>query len=100
MNMKIIAAILLMLVIFLMGCSPSAELCIKKNTKLSMNFEEAKNIALNSPCVAEGTLKETYSCNENSGTWWIDLNIDKKGCSPACVVNIESRKAEINWRCI
>ena len=100
MKTKIIVAIVVALTFFLIGCSKSAEICTKKDTKLSMNFEEAKKIALNSDCITKGNLKETHSCNQNSGTWWIDLNIDKKGCSPACVINIESRKAEVNWRCI
>jgi hypothetical protein len=40
--------------------------------------------------------KSTF-CNE--GTYWIDLNLNKTGCSPACVINLENRTAEINWRC-
>jgi len=43
--------------------------------------------------------QKSYVCNENTGTYWINLNITKEGCSPACVVNIETRTAEINWRC-
>ena len=46
-----------------------------------------------------GPLTEEYSCNEYTGTYWIDLDIEKEGCNPACVVNVESREAEINWRC-
>ena len=36
---------------------------------------------------------------KNSKTWWIDLNAEKEGCNPACVVFEESKRAEINWRC-
>ena len=28
-----------------------------------------------------------------------DLDIEKAGCNPACVINVETRTAEINWRC-
>jgi hypothetical protein len=43
--------------------------------------------------------EKTYFCNEGTGTFWIGLNLTKKGCSPACVVNVETGKEEINWRC-
>jgi len=43
--------------------------------------------------------QKSYVCNENTGTYWINLNITKEGCSPACVINLETRTAEINWRC-
>jgi hypothetical protein len=43
--------------------------------------------------------EETYFCNNNTGTLWIDMNITKEGCSPACVVNLADKSAEINWRC-
>ena len=43
--------------------------------------------------------EKTYFCNEGTGTYWIDLNLTKTGCNPACVVNVEDRTAEINWRC-
>ncbi|MBE0523453.1 MAG: hypothetical protein IBX40_03845 [Methanosarcinales archaeon] len=58
-------------------------------------------IALNSECDTEGTLKDTYFCNEYTGTWWIDLEPLNKipGCNPACVVNLNTRTAEINGRC-
>lgn len=62
-----------------------------------LTISDAKNIAKDSECGDD--FKETYMCNENTGTYWIDLEIEKEGCNPACVVNLETRKAEINWRC-
>lgn len=41
----------------------------------------------------------SYACNENTATYWIDLNMTRAGCSPACVVYLANRTAEINWRC-
>jgi len=38
-------------------------------------------------------------CNNYTGTYWIDLDIDKPGCNPACVVDTVTKTAEINWRC-
>ena len=64
-----------------------------------MSLTEAKLIAENSDCTAEGSLKDTYMCNEDTGTWWIDLDLQREGCNPACVVNVETEEAEINWRC-
>lgn len=79
--------------IFLLGCAkaPVTEDC------LGMSLEEAKEIAISSEC--GDNLEETSFCNENTKTFWIDLSIEKEGCSPACVVNTETKTAEINWRC-
>ncbi|OGM10846.1 hypothetical protein A2Z22_03105 [Candidatus Woesebacteria bacterium RBG_16_34_12] len=64
-----------------------------------MDYQEAKGIA--SEVCSEGKLKEEHFCNGVTGTWWIDFepNEIKEGCNPACVVNIETKQAEINWRC-
>ena len=73
------------------------EFCQKKGTDIKLSLSEAKNIAIQGQCGDK--LKDTYICNEGTGTWLIDLNIEKEGCSPACVVNVETKIAEINWRC-
>ena len=78
--------------------SQTAEIC-KGQAGEELTYAEAKQIALTSDCVKDGTLKETHFCNENSGTWWIDLNLNKAGCAPACVINVATKTAEINWRC-
>lgn len=75
------------------------ESCVKSETKEEMSLSEAKEIALQSECVEEGSLIEEYFCNEDTGTWWIDLDIQKSGCAPACVINVSTGEAEINWRC-
>ena len=76
------------------------EFCTKKSSGKKLSLTEAKQIASDSNCAKEGPLKEdTYMCNEVTGTWWVDIDLDKEGCSPACVVNVETKKAEINWRC-
>jgi hypothetical protein len=43
--------------------------------------------------------EKTYFCNEGTGTYWISTNITKPGCNPACVVDVGTQTAEINWRC-
>ncbi len=73
--------------------------CEKGSFKLSL--AQAKEIALDSNCADDGVLelKDNNICNENTGTWWLDLDIEKEGCNPACVINVETEEAEINWRC-
>ena len=68
------------------------------NKPLTMSEKRARSIAETSECVENATLKDNAFYNENSKTWWIDLNIDKPGCNPACVV-YEDETVEINWRC-
>ncbi len=62
-----------------------------------MSLAEAQDIAINSEC--GDSLEGQSVCNETTKTWWLDLNLEKEGCSPACVVNVETKQAEINWRC-
>ena len=59
----------------------------------------AREIAQKSECSSEGNLGEVSFCNENSKTWWIEMEAERPGCSPACVVWTETGEAEINWRC-
>ncbi|MCL5433298.1 MAG: hypothetical protein M1524_04265 [Patescibacteria group bacterium] len=75
--------------------------CVDKNTNAKMSYAEGYQIAQKSVCVQSGKLKESHICNENTGTWWIDLDPSepKSGCNPACVVDVNTKKAEVNWRC-
>ncbi|MEW5996032.1 MAG: hypothetical protein AB1657_00345 [Candidatus Micrarchaeota archaeon] len=75
--------------------------CTAPVTGKSMELSRAIEIAEASICTNEGTLDANYVCNENTGTWWIDIvpAIPREGCSPACVVNINSGTAEVNYRC-
>lgn len=72
--------------------------CVSPNGT-QMNYEEAVKIA--EEFCRDGSLKEEHFCNDYTGTWWIDFtpNEPKEGCNPACVVNVETKEAEINWRC-
>lgn len=64
-----------------------------------MTLEEAITIAEKSDCVKEGALTDVTMYNDFTKTWWINLEIDKPGCLPACVISEETQTAEINWRC-
>ncbi|MFA5994036.1 MAG: hypothetical protein WC823_03695 [Parcubacteria group bacterium] len=52
-------------------------------------------------CLQNGDTLGAGTYNENSKTWWFDAKLKnvRPGCNPACVVNEETRSAEINWRC-
>ncbi|MBN1463879.1 MAG: hypothetical protein JW922_09440 [Paludibacteraceae bacterium] len=65
-----------------------------------MSEKKARSIAEASSCLDEGILKDMEPMyNENSKTWWFDMQVeDKPGCNPACVVS-EDESVEINWRC-
>lgn len=69
----------------------------------AINAREAITIALTSECQEMGSLTNPFYYNENSKTWWIDLDMKeefrKEGCNPACVVSDATDTAEINWRC-
>ena len=66
----------------------------------SLSEAEARAIAEKS-CIKGGEALDSGIYNENSKTWWFDANLNAthEGCNPACVVNEETKTAEINWRC-
>ncbi|MCK4805676.1 MAG: hypothetical protein KAS91_00620 [Candidatus Pacebacteria bacterium] len=74
------------------------EHCSKKDTQELLTLADAEQIAINSEC--GDRLKEPSICNEDTGTWWIDLDIEKESCNPACVINVMTKEASINWRCM
>jgi len=79
----------------------AGDVCVKTGTSESMEFAEAISIAEASDCVTDGALAHNHVCNNVTGTWWIDLipfNVTE-GCNPACVVSIDGKTAEVNWRC-
>jgi len=83
------------------GCVPAEgqggdETCLAPAGE-SMMLSEARGIARNSEC--GDNLKGTATCNPDTGTWWIDLETDRQGCNPACVVSVVTGGAAINWRC-
>jgi hypothetical protein len=79
--------------------TPGPDSCVKANTQESMLLTEAREIALKSECFQQGGLTGKSICNDYTGTWWLDLDIEKPGCAPACVVDVVTKKAEINWQC-
>ena len=76
------------------------EKCQSQSGK-TMRFDEAMLIGEKQCLGGKLDMNEEYFCNDYTGTWWIGFLPDevKEGCNPACVVDIESETAEINWRC-
>jgi len=83
------------------GNGSQGNFCKNLVSEKTLDWDTAKKIALNSECLDYGTLGEEHWCNEITGTAWFTLNLyePKEGCNPACVVNVDTRKAEINWMC-
>ncbi|MFZ3073654.1 MAG: hypothetical protein WA093_00775 [Minisyncoccales bacterium] len=71
----------------------------KAPTGESMDYYTAQRIFDASQCAIEGSADSDPYCNPNTGTWWIDILTFRKGCDPACVINVITKKAEVNWRC-
>src|SRR5512136_851484 len=90
--------LLLCATLALISCTPAAAPPQPTATP-PMSLAEAQQIALQSDCMQVGRLKDTAVYNPNSNTWWIDLDATARGCNPACVVNVVTKTAEVNWRC-
>ena len=87
------------------GCKPSAgySWCEAKQKCLRVweepcTREDAIAIAEKSNCTEVGNLTEDVFYNNYTKTWWIDIDADKEGCAPACVVS-DNGSVEVNWRC-
>jgi len=82
------------------GAITDLEACSKQGTSAKMTYAQARAIAAKSECTADGaTLGTEHWCNDYTGTWWVKTSIQKKGCNPTCVINVETQAAEINWMC-
>lgn len=68
---------------------------------IELSLEEATEIALASDCMEKGSLTDDVFYNDNSNTWWFEMEMKEEFkddiCNPACVVSVN--QAEINWRC-
>ncbi len=83
---------------------PKTQVCKDKQTNVSLTYQEALEIARKDSCLNQPmsiALTDNYFCNEETGTFWIDLAVQpkEKGCNPACVVSVIYKTSGINWRC-
>lgn len=77
---------------------------IHKKIATDTSRQEALEVAqASSECSNVGVLTDLIIYNAGTKTWWIDLErtpeLEGDGCNPACVVNEETKTAEVNWRC-
>jgi hypothetical protein len=71
----------------------------KATTGESMNIFEAQRIFDASACSREGSAKEIHVCDEANGTWAIGILTYAKDCDPACIIDVKTKTAKIDWRC-
>jgi len=66
----------------------------------ALSLKEALGLLTESECMELGDLKGEPYRNEETKTWWFDLEMKepKENCNPACVVH-DDGTVEINWRC-
>jgi len=99
MKKHVILALILM-AIFAISCAVQRPI---KPVEPEMTLEEAIAIAQGTECTEKGILTDKTMYNENTKTWWIDLQMKpefaKEICNPACVIFVETKTVEINWRC-
>jgi hypothetical protein len=103
---------LIFAVILILGCISLVEE-EKEESNMEENVEEffemevpteefdvssAYEIAAASECIEVGEILANPTYNADSHTWWFDIDADKEGCNPACVVHLNQR-VEVNWRC-
>jgi hypothetical protein len=84
-----------MFIIFINKTTPQSSKTSKKMT------ETQARVIAQQICIKGGETLGVGIYNKNSKTWWFDANLNstRPGCNPACVVNAETKKTEINWRC-
>ena len=83
-----------LVLLFIAGCSQEESIDegdISESVSEGMSIEEALQIAEESDCTEKGELTDNYMYNDNSKTWWIDIEMRKEFkedyCNPACVVS-------------
>ena len=90
------------------GCKASAgyswceteQKCVREfETPCKLTETQAFGVAEAGLCQDAGKINRANAAyNDNSLTWWFDIQSNRTGCSPACVV-YNNRTSEINWRC-
>ena len=96
---KQILVLISLLFLLLAGCIEPTEQTEAKEANSIISLNDAMAIAKLSECTENSNLTGDYIYNENTRTWWLDIDLEKEGCNPACVVDENTKTAEINWRC-
>ena len=75
------------------------ELILSGSVQEEMTLQKALFLAQNSECILYGDLTSNYVYNNITKAWWVELDIPKSACKPACVISEVTKSAEVNWRC-
>jgi len=101
-NKLILVVVLATLVLVGLGLVWTAAVNTFEQVNAPIDEAEAVKIARSSVCGGVGTMGSRGFYNANTDTWWIDITLnDTEGpCqNPACVVDVATGSADINWRC-
>jgi hypothetical protein len=74
------------------------ELCAAP-TGESLNIYDAQRVFDMSQCSREGSAKDTHYCDTKAGAWVIDIQTYRKGCNPACIIDVKTKTGKVDWRC-
>jgi hypothetical protein len=74
------------------------ELCAAPTGEF-LNIYDAQKVFDMSQCSREGSAKETHYCDAKAGAWVIDIQTYRKGCNPACVIDVKTKTGKVDWRC-
>lgn len=78
----------------------SAQECSSSDGSIKLTLDEAKQIALKSDCLKEGTFTNTGDyCNNITETWWLTMKPTTGNCGLACVVNVKTKTAGAQYMC-
>jgi len=78
---------------------PMQVICLNEEFCNEMPLSEAIKIAESSECTENYFLTESYSCNNLTKNWIIDIEPNDPGCNPHCYINTDTKLAEINYMC-
>lgn len=80
---------------------PNCEFAVCPPVNSIISETEARTIAEKS-CIKGGETLASGIYNEKTKTWWYvaNLNSVREGCTPACVVDEQTKTAGINWHCL
>ncbi|MBN1325413.1 hypothetical protein JW977_00315 [Candidatus Falkowbacteria bacterium] len=97
----------LLIIFFITGCNSGANkvYCYNKSGDKKMSLDEAINIAKQSECANDpqgfAVLDiENNQCQQLANRWILTIKDKRNLCSVYCYVDIETKKASLEWRCM
>ncbi len=85
---------------FLDQNSKTDQTCKSQSTNMALSLSQAKQIALQSDCLKEGTFTDQDDyCNDYTETWWLTMKPVAGNCGLACVVDVKTKTAKAQYMC-